>query len=68
MSVFQVTRASDKARMTVNAANVVSVADTNPVILSTTLGDVTVDETYRSVRGYLKKALAASATADNDAE
>lgn len=69
MSVFQVTNASSEVRLTINAANVVAVEQ---IPLSDCARIVFVDnnfmetkETYRSVRNYLKKALA---PASKDAE
>lgn len=69
MSVFQVTHATSDVRLTINAANVVAV---EPIPSSggariTFVNDGTLDtkETYRSVRNYLKKALA---PASKDAE
>lgn len=62
MSVFQVTHAISDVRLTINAANVVAVEQ---IPLSdgahiTLVNEGTLDtkETYRSVRNYLKKALA----------
>lgn len=69
MSVFQVTHATSDVRVTINAANVIAV---EKIPLSdcariTFVNDSAMDtkETYRSVRNYLKKALA---TASKDAE
>lgn len=69
MSVFQVTHATSNLRLTINAANVVAVEQ---ISLSdcariTLVNEGTLDtkETYRSVRNYLKKALA---PASKDAE
>lgn len=69
MSVFQVTNATSDVRLTINAANVIAVLQ---IPLSdgariTFVNDGTLDtkETYRSVRNYLKKALA---PASKDAE
>lgn len=62
MSVFQVTRATSEVRLTINAANVIAVeqiplSDCARIIF---VNDSAMDtkETYRSVRNYLKKALA----------
>lgn len=69
MSVFQVTHATSDVRVTINAANVIAVEQ---IPLSdcahiTFVNDSAMDtkETYRSVRNYLKKALA---PASKDAE
>lgn len=64
MSVFQVTHATSEVRLTINAANVIAVeqiplSDCARIVF---VNDSAMDtkETYRSVRGYLKKALAAA--------
>lgn len=66
MSVFQVTRLDNKTRLTINAAHVASVAEVNggsrSLITFATGESFTTEESYRSVRGYLKKALAPAAT------
>ena len=68
MSVFQVTQENTGIRLTLNANQVIAVQELtagNSAI--TTVGDdvVITKETYRSVRNYLKKALA---PASKDAE
>lgn len=69
MSVFQVTHATSDVRVTINAANVVGVEQIplSDCARITFINDSTMDtkETYRSVRNYLKKALA---PASKDAE
>lgn len=69
MSTFQVTEANSDIRLTINAANVIAVGQ---IPLSDCARIVFVNnsaldtkETYRSVRNYLKKALA---PASKDAE
>lgn len=62
MSVFQVTHAITEVRLTINAANVVAV-EQNPLsdsahIIFVNDSTISTKETYRSVRNYLKKALA----------
>ena len=69
MSVFQVTHAISGARLTINAANVVAVeqvplSDSARIIFVSDCA-IGTKETYRSVRNYLKKALA---PASKDAE
>ena len=66
MSVFQVTPTGSTQRKTIVAINVVDVDET-PVGAVIHLIDgrsVSVEESYRSVRGYVRKAL----TAVSDAE
>lgn len=60
--VFEVT-ATDGTKVTINADHVVCTTDTNPVEILLSTGDSvkTSDSTYRSVRGYVKKGLDASA-------
>lgn len=62
MSVFQVTHATSDVRLTINAANVVAVEqiESSDGARITFVNEGTLDtkETYRSVRNYLKKALA----------
>ena len=69
MSVFQVTNATSDVRLTINAANVIAVQQipSSDGARITFVNDSTMDtkETYRSVRNYLKKALA---TASKDVE
>lgn len=69
MSVFQVTHATSDVRLTVNAANVVAVeqipSSDGARITFVNEGTLDTKETYRSVRNYLKKALA---PASKDAE
>lgn len=69
MSVFQVTHATSNVRLTVNAANVVAVeqipSSDGARITFVNEGTLDTKETYRSVRNYLKKALA---PASKDAE
>lgn len=69
MSVFQVTHATSNVRLTVNAANVVAVeqipSSDGARITFVNEGTLYTKETYRSVRNYLKKALA---PASKDAE
>lgn len=69
MSVFQVTNATSDVRLTINAANVIAVQQIPPSDCAriTFVNDGTLDtkESYRSVRNYLKKALA---PASKDAE
>lgn len=69
MSVFQVTHATSDVRLTINAANVVAVEQIPPSdrarITFVNEGTLDTKETYRSVRNYLKKALA---PASKDAE
>lgn len=69
MSVFQVTNATSDVRLTINAANVIAVQQIplSDCARITFVNDDTLDtkETYRSVRNYLKKALA---PASKDAE
>lgn len=69
MSVFQVTHATSDVRLTINAANVVAVEQIplSDCARITFVNEGTLDtkETYRSVRNYLKKALA---PASKDAE
>lgn len=69
MSVFQVTNATSDVRLTINAVNVIAVqqipsSDCARIVF---VNDSSIDtkETYRSVRNYLKKALA---PASKDAE
>ena len=69
MSVFQVTHATSDVRLTINAANVIAVeqiplSDCARIVF---VNDSAMEtkETYRSVRNYLKKALA---PAGKDAE
>lgn len=62
MSVFQVTNATSNVRVTINAANVIAV-ESVPLsdcarITFVNDGAMETKETYRSVRNYLKKALA----------
>lgn len=69
MSVFQVTHATLGVRLTINAANVIAVQQV-PLsdcarIVFVNDGSMDTKETYRSVRNYLKKALA---PASKDAE
>ena len=69
MSVFQVTNATSNVRVTINAANVIAV-ESVPLsdyarITFVNDGAMETKETYRSVRNYLKKALA---PASKDAE
>ncbi|AFR51981.1 hypothetical protein ECBP1_0030 [Escherichia phage ECBP1] len=69
MSVFQVTHATSNLRLTINAANVVAVEQIplSDCARITLVNEGTLDtkESYRSVRNYLKKALA---PASKDAE
>lgn len=69
MSVFQVTRLDNKTRLTVNAAHVSSVAEVNggsrALITFASDESFTTEESYRSVRGYLKKALAPASSTDD---
>ena len=67
MSVFQVTHVGSTVRKTIVATNVVDVDETSvgAVIHLIDGRTVPVKESYRSVRGYLKKALA---PASKDAE
>lgn len=69
MSVFQVTHATSDVRLTINAANVIAVEqiESSDGARITFVNEGTLDtkETYRSVRNYLKKALA---PASKDAE
>ena len=69
MSVFQVTHATSDVRLTINAANVVAVeqipSSDGARITFVNEGTLNTKETYRSVRNYLKKALA---TASKDVE
>lgn len=69
MSVFQVTHATSDVRLTINAANVVAVeqipSSDGARITLVNEGTLVTKETYRSVRNYLKKALA---PASKDAE
>lgn len=69
MSVFQVTNATSDVRLTINAANVIAVQQipSSDGARITFVNDGTLDtkESYRSVRNYLKKALA---PASKDAE
>lgn len=69
MSVFQVTHATSNLRLTINAANVVAVgqipSSDGARITFVNEGTLDTKETYRSVRNYLKKALA---PASKDAE
>lgn len=69
MSVFQVTHATSEVRLTINAANVVAVeqipSSDGARITFVNEGTLDTKETYRSVRNYLKKALA---PASKDAE
>ena len=60
MSVFQVTPVGSTVRKTIVATNVVDVDETSvgAVIHLIDGRTVPVKESYRSVRGYLKKALA----------
>ncbi|UUB18091.1 hypothetical protein [Escherichia phage ST4] len=69
MSVFQVTHSTSDLRLTINAANVIAVeqlplSDCARIVF---VNDSFMEtkETYRSVRNYLKKALA---PASKDAE
>lgn len=66
MSVFQVTPVDSTQRKTIVATNVVGVDETpaGAVIHQIDGRTVTVKESYRSVRGYVRKAL----TAVSDAE
>ena len=69
MSVFQVTNATSNVRVTINAANVIA-EESVPLsdcarITFVNDGAMETKETYRSVRNYLKKALA---PASKDAE
>lgn len=66
MSVFQVTPVGSTMRKTIVATNVVDVDETpaGAVIHLIDGRTVTVEESYRSVRGYVRKAL----TAVSDAE
>lgn len=69
MSVFQVTRLDNKVRLTINAANVASVAEVDDgsraQITFVSNEHFTTEESYRSVRGYLKKALAPASSTDD---
>lgn len=67
MSVFQVTPVGSTVRKTIVATNVVDVDETSvgAVIHLIDGRTVPVKESYRSVRGYLKKAIA---PASNDSE
>lgn len=67
MSVFQVTPVGSTVRKTIVATNVIDVDETSvcAVIHLIDGRTVPVKESYRSVRGYLKKALA---PASKDAE
>ncbi len=67
MSVFQVTPVGSTVRKTIVATNVVDVDETSvgAVIHLIDGRTMPVKESYRSVRGYLKKALA---PASKDAE
>lgn len=66
MSVFQVTPVDSTQRKTIVATNVVDVDETpaGAVIRLIDGRSVSVEESYRSVRGYVRKAL----TAVSDAE
>lgn len=66
MSVFQVTPVGSTVRKTIVATNVVDVDETpaGAVIHLIDGRFVSVEESYRSVRGYIRKAL----TAVSDAE
>lgn len=66
MSVFQVTPVGSTMRKTIVATNVVDVDETpaGAVIHLINGRSVSVEESYRSVRGYVRKAL----TAVSDAE
>lgn len=66
MSVFQVTPTGSIMRKTIVAASVVDVDETSAgaVIRLIDGRSVSVEESYRSVRGYIRKAL----TAVSDAE
>lgn len=62
MSVFQVTHATSEVRLTINAANVIAVeqiplSDCARIVFVND-SSINTKETYRSVRNYLKKALA----------
>lgn len=61
MSVFQVTQENTGIRLTLNANQVIAVQELTAgnSAITTVGGDVVITkETYRSVRNYLKKALA----------
>lgn len=62
MSVFQVTPTGSTMRKTIVATNVVDVAETpaGAVIHLIDGRTVSVEESYRSVRGYIRKALTAA--------
>lgn len=66
MSVFQVTPVDSTMRKTIVATNVVDVDETPAGAVIRLIGGrtVPVKESYRSVRGYIRKAL----TAVSDAE
>lgn len=66
MSVFQVTPVGSTMRKTIVATNVVDIDETpaGAVIHLIDGRSVSVEESYRSVRGYVRKAL----TAVSDAE
>lgn len=66
MSVFQVTPIGSTQRKTIVAVNVVDIDETpaGAVIRLIDGRSVSVEESYRSVRGYVRKAL----TAVSDAE
>lgn len=59
MSTFQVTERTDKTRLTINANHVIAVLEEESGSVIVVSGDIyyNVTESYRSVRGYLKKAL-----------
>ena len=66
MSLFKVTL-SDGRRIEVNAAHVVAVIDGgegNATVIVTPQTNFEVNESGRSVRGYVKKALAVSGVID----
>lgn len=60
MSVFQVTPVGSTVRKTIVATNVVDVDEAPAGAVIHLIDDrtVSVKESYRSVRGYLKKAIA----------
>ena len=66
MSVFQVTPTDSTMRKTIVATNVVDVDETpaGAVIHLIDGRTVSVKESYRSVRGYIRKALTAASDAE----
>lgn len=66
MSVFQVTPVDSTMRKTIVATNVVDVDETQTGAVIHLIDGrvVSVKESYRSVRGYMRKALAAVSDAE----